>query len=304
MKPLLVAIVGPTASGKTSAAIKVASELKTEILSADSRQFFKEMNIGTAKPSKEELDAVPHHFIGHLSIEEDYDAGKYEEDILKFLDGFYHQKSVAVLVGGSGMYVDAVCNGFDALPDVPAEIREELNHQLRNSGIGKLRNLLAEKDPEYYKQVDLNNPQRIVRALEICISSGKPYSSFRKYTPTKRPFDIYKIGLDIGREELYHRINLRVDEMIRHGLVEEARLLYPKKHLNALQTVGYKELFNYFEGGIPLEKAIELIKQNTRNYAKRQLTWLRREKSIKWYSPTDYEGMLNDISKQRKKLNN
>ncbi len=283
--PVLIVLSGPTAVGKTSLAIRLAQSLSAEIISADSRQFFREMNIGTACPSPGQLAAVPHHFVRHLSIHENYNIGLYEKDVLAQLDELFLKSRFALMVGGSGLYIRAVCHGIDPMPEKNAAIRCELQRQLKEEGIAVLRERLKKLDPEYYDMVDLNNPVRLIRALEVCITTASTYSSVRKNKPAERRFRTIMIGLELPREELYHKINLRTDEMIKLGLVDEARQLYPFRHLNALNTVGYQELFRYFEGKITLESAIEKIKQNTRHFAKRQMTWLRKEPEINWFSP-------------------
>jgi tRNA dimethylallyltransferase len=298
MSPTLLVITGPTAIGKTGVAIRLAQALDTEILSADSRQFFREMAIGTAKPSPAELRAAPHHFIDSLSIQDDYDAGKYEHDALALLTRLFESHPVVILCGGSGMYVDAVCKGFDLLPEVEESQRKMLNELYKRQGIHALQALLLEHDPDHYQQVDLNNPHRLIRALEITLSTGTPYSGFRKGEGAKRPFRIVKIGLNTEREELYNRINRRVDDMMDQGLLDEVKALLPFKKLNALQTVGYKELFDYLEGKYSLEDAISLIKQNTRRFSKRQLTWFRKDTTIHWMDPLKPEFQLQDILKQ------
>ncbi len=284
-EPLLLVITGPTAIGKTSLAIRLAQELKTEILSADSRQFYREMTIGTAKPTAEELAAAPHHFVNNISIHDDYDAGKFETEAIAMLDQLFKKHQTVILCGGSGMYVDAVCKGFDPLPEVDEQFRTDLIELHKTRGIEYLQQLLKEKDPEYFQQVDKHNPQRLIRALEICLSTGLPYSGFRKGKEQKRNFRIVKIGLNTDRDTLYKQINQRVEEMMKAGLLQEVEQLLPFRHLQALQTVGYRELFDYLEGKTDLATAITNIKQNTRNFAKRQLTWFRRDESIHWLDP-------------------
>ncbi len=288
MDNLLIAIVGPTAIGKTTLAIKLAQHYKTEIISADSRQFFKEMQIGTAVPSVDELDQAKHHFIQHISITEKYSVGHFEKDALNRLKTVFGDNKIAIMVGGSGLYVDAVLKGLDNLPKVAPEIRLALNLRLAENSLYELQEMLKTRDPEHYNNVDLNNPQRVLRALEICISTGKPYSSFLKKNKVKRPFNSLKIGLFADREIIYERINRRVDLMFDQGLEEEARSLYNRKELNALNTVGYKELFSYFDGNMTKIEAISEIKKNTRRFAKRQLTWYRKDPEIKWFE-NDYD---------------
>jgi tRNA dimethylallyltransferase len=297
-KKFLLVIVGPTAIGKTHLAITLAKSFKTEIISADSRQFFREMTIGTAKPTGEELSAAKHHFINNISVTDDYDAGKYEREASLLIDELFRKHDVLILVGGSGMYINAVCNGFDDIPDVDEDVRKKLNEVYKKEGISVLQQQLNQLDPEHYNNVDLNNPQRLIRALEICITTGKTYSSFRKGKGKTRNYSIIKIGLNTVREELYKRIDARVDAMIKSGLVDEVKNLSHYKHLNALQTVGYKELFEYLEDKQNLEKAIELIKQNTRNFAKRQLTWFRKDIAIKWFEPSEAGDILEYVKQQ------
>ena len=278
----LIVVVGPTAIGKTKLAIALAHHFKTHIISSDSRQFFKEMRIGTAVPSDEELAAVPHHFIQHISIQQTYSVGDFEKEVLAFLKKWFKDHDFAILVGGSGLYTDAVVYGLDEFPEVLPNVREELNAILENEGIKSLQKELLEKDPDYYNKVDLLNPHRIIRALEIIRSSNQPFSNFLKKGITKRPFDPVYIGLNASREVIYDRINLRVDTMMEEGLLAEAKSLYAHRELNALQTVGYKELFQYLDGDITLDFAVSEIKKNTRRFAKRQLTWLRKNPNILW----------------------
>lgn len=302
-RPLLVSVVGPTAIGKTSMAIELAKGLNTEILSADSRQFYKEMTIGTAVPSKEELQAVKHHFIQNRSIFDDYSVGDFERDAIAFLEDKFFPNDEAsfnsfVMVGGSGLYVDAVVKGLDNFPDVDPEIREKLNKALENHGITYLQEELKKLDPEYFSKVDQQNPHRLIRALEICYGTGKPYSSFLNRDSKKRNFKNIIIGLDAERHIIYDRINRRVDIMIENGLLKEAKELYPHKDVNALQTVGYRELFDYLEGKFSKEEAIEEIKKNTRRFAKRQLTWYRKNPDIHWFDyTTNPEEILAFIEK-------
>ena len=298
IKKNLIVLVGPTAIGKTSLSIEIAKNLDTDIISADSRQFFKEMNIGTAKPSAEELKQVPHHLVGHISINQDYNVGKFETEALETLNKIFTQKNTCLLCGGSGLYINAVCNGFDELPEIDTNIRQELNNINQTLGITPLQNKLKELDPIYYDAVDKNNPQRIIRALEVCLSSGKTFSSFRTGKTNNRNFNVFKIGLDMDRGQLYERINLRVDEMINAGLLKEVKSLINHKEKNALQTVGYKELFDYFEGKTNIDTAIELIKQNTRRYAKRQLTWFRKDHEINWFKPNQKEEIISFIKQK------
>lgn len=284
-KKTLVVILGPTAVGKTSIAIQLAKHFNSEIISADSRQFFKEMTIGTAKPSESELQQVKHHFISSHSVQDNFNVGEYEEQAIELINKLFEKKDILFLVGGSGLYIDAVCNGFDSLPKADEKTRKQLQDKLANEGLIALQNLLKELDEEYYHHVDLSNPHRVMRACEVCLASGKKYSELRKGEKKQRPFSIVKIGINTDREALYKRINKRVDEMMQQGLEEEVKQLIPFKNLNALQTVGYKELFDYFDNKMTLQEAIEKIKQNTRNFAKRQLTWFRRDEKINWFEP-------------------
>ena len=289
---------GPTAVGKTSFSIQLAQHYKTEIISADSRQLFKKLNIGTAKPTQEELAAVPHHFIDVLSPEEDYNAGLFEKEALERLDTLFRQHKQVVVTGGSGMYVQALCQGIDEMPEIPLEVREQLNKRLEKEGLESLLEDLKKLDPHYYEVVDRHNPQRIVRALEVCTYTGLPFSSFRKKSLVERPFNIIKIGLDRPRQELYERIDFRMDQMIEEGLFEEARELYPYRHLNALQTVGYKEIFDFMEGAYDKEEAIRLLKRNSRRYAKRQLTWFRKDPEFHWFHPDEIKETIAFIDRQ------
>ncbi len=281
----LIVIVGPTAVGKTAAAIELAQQLNTEIISADSRQFYREMSIGTAKPSLEELAAVKHHFINSHSIEDAFSVGDFEKECLQVLGSLFKTHDKVILTGGSGLFIKAITDGFDELPTADITIRNKLNDYLAEKGIHFLQEQLKIVDPDYYTQVDLNNPQRLIRALEVYEATGKPFSSFRKSVINKRPFRIIKIGLNLPREELYERINQRVDIMVQQCLVDEVKSLLPYRHLNALNTVGYSELFDYFDSKTDLNTAIDLIKQNTRRFAKRQLTWFRKDIEIKWLTP-------------------
>ncbi len=285
----LFVISGPTAIGKTALAIDVAQKLKAEIISADSRQFYKELKIGVATPSKEELSSVKHHFIGHISITDYYNVSRYEQDVLTFLDRYFKTNDNAVLVGGSGLYIDAVCKGIDDLPDPDNNLRQKLNEKFEAEGIEYFQQLLEDLDPDYYDIVDLNNPTRLLRALEVIIQTGETYSSLRNNKPAQRNFEIIKIGLNRPREELVDIIEKRVDRMIETGLVEEVNSLKRFRGFNALKTVGYQEIFNYFDGIYTLEEAIENIKTNTRRYAKRQITWLKRDNEIQWFLPEEQE---------------
>ncbi len=295
-KPILISIVGPTAVGKTALAIELAKELSTEIISADSRQFYRELNIGTAKPSKTELSEIRHHFINNLSIEEDYNASDFENEVLLFLKDFFRTKDIVLLCGGSGMYIDAVINGFDqGVPTSDDFIRKELNQKLETEGIESLQEQLKILDPIFYQEIDLKNSKRLLRAIEVCLITKKPFSAIRKNIRKKRSFDVIKIGLNQSREELYERINSRVDLMIQNGLVEEAKSVENFKSKNALNTVGYKELFDCFEAKTTLEEAIEKIKVNSRRYAKRQLTWFKKDTKIEWFQAEEKAKIIEYI---------
>ena len=282
-KKILLTVVGPTAIGKTSLAIDLALHFGTEIISCDSRQFFKEMSIGTAVPSSEELAQVKHHFIQHKSIFDTYSVGDFERDAITLLKEIFKQHNVVIMVGGSGLYADTVVYGLDDFPEVSPEIRNELNELYQKQGITYLQTRLKDLDPIQYTQMDVQNPQRMMRALEVCIASGKPYSSFLNKKETLRDFTNITIGLTAEREVVYNRINERVELMLENGLLIEAQTLFPHKKLNALQTVGYRELFNFFEGKTSLDFAIEEIKKNTRRFAKRQYTWFHKNKDINWF---------------------
>ena len=282
-KKCLITVVGPTAIGKTAMAIELAKYFNCEIISADSRQFFKEMTIGTAVPDKEELAAAKHHFIQNISIKDNYTVGDFERDAVNKLEELYANNNFTVLVGGSGLYIDAVLKGFDDFPEVSPEIRQKLVTQYELQGISYLQEELKQRDPEHYENVAKENPQRLMRALEVCIASGKPYSSFLNIKKNSRQFTPIAIGLMAERQLMYDRINERVDIMIANGLIEEAKALYPYKNLNALQTVGYRELFNHFDGEYTLDFAVEEIKKNTRRFAKRQMTWFKRNDAVQWF---------------------
>ena len=284
MNKFLITIVGPTAIGKTSLAIKLAKYYKTEIISADSRQFYKELNIGTAKPTSEELSSVKHHLINNISIADDYDISQFKSDAREKIYNLFKTNDFAIMVGGSGLYIDSVLYGIDEIPKVDASIREKLNLEFNNNGLKDLILKLKKLDPITYKKIDLNNHRRIIRALEVSISSKKPYSSFLKNSKKNSKFNEILIGLDCERTKLHSIINSRVDIMIQKGLLEEVKGLLHYKKLNALNTIGYKEIFEYLENKISLEKAIDKIKINSRRYAKRQLTWFKSNKKINWYS--------------------
>jgi tRNA dimethylallyltransferase len=290
----LITIVGPTGIGKTRLSIALAQALGCEIISCDSRQFYKEMRIGTAVPSHEELTLVKHHFIQNRSISEDYSVGQFEKDALLLLNDLFIQYDYVVMVGGSGLYVQAVLEGLDAFPDVSPQIRTELKQALEINGLEHLQEKLKQLDPETYDQIELSNPHRVIRALEICMETGEKYASFKAKPKEPRPFQSILIGLDAPRKEIYKRIELRVDAMLEEGLLEEAKLLFPQRHLNALQTVGYRELFDYMEGKTTLDFALSEIKKNSRRYAKRQNTWFKRNPEIQWF---DYQTELSEILK-------
>ncbi len=291
MKTLIV-IAGPTASGKTAFAIEMAKALNTVILSADSRQFYKEMRIGTAAPTEEELNQAKHYFVHHLSIEDKYDVADYERDAIALLDELFKTHDAVIMTGGSGLFIDAVCNGIDVMPDVKPEIREKVQKLYDEGGLHPMQEALKHLDPEYYAVVDQQNPRRLQRALEVCYQTGQPFSSFRSGNTIQRNFSVRKYALLWDRQALIHRIDRRVEMMIEQGLLEEAKALYPKRHLNALNTVGYKELFAYFDGDCALDEAVEQIKIHTRQYAKRQMTWLRKDSEYQWITPNELEEVL------------
>lgn len=295
MKTLFV-IVGPTGVGKTSLCLKVAEHLNTVIINADSRQVFKEIPVGTAAPTKDERKSIRHFFVGNLHINEYYNASKYEQDVLKLLNILFKYKDNVIMSGGSMMYVDAVCKGIDDIPSVDDNIRKTLQERFDKEGLSGISKELALLDPDYYAIVDKNNHKRIIHALEICLSTGKPYSSFRKNTTKERPFRIIKIGLNMDRQRLYERTDLRVEQMIHDDLIQEALNVYEYKDLNALNTVGYKETFEYLDGLCTLENAIFRIKSNTHKYCRKQLTWFRRDPNIHWFSPDNIEEIINYIN--------
>ena len=295
----LIVVCGPTAVGKTSLSIELAKHYNTEIISADSRQFYREMNIGTAKPSPRELEEVPHHFINNISIHtKNYSAGKYEQEVIEFLDEYFKTKDIAVLVGGSGLFINAVCSGFDSFETTDFKQQLTARTFLNGKDLTWLQQELERIDPEYYAEVDKKNPVRLIRALEVIYTTGKKYSEQRIGKKAERNFTSIKIGLNLEREKLYERINQRVDEMMKAGLWEEVKELYTFKKLHTLNTVGYQELFDYIEDKLTLEQAVELIKQNTRNYAKRQLTWFKRDKGIYWYGPEEKSEIMKYIDSQ------
>lgn len=295
----LVVVVGPTGSGKSDLAVRLALHYRTSILSTDSRQFYRGMPIGTAQPTAEQLRLVEHHFIASHEVTEPLSCGAYEKQALACLDGLFAEHDCVIAVGGSGLYVQALCEGMDDLPEADDALRQRLNERLRREGVGALAEELRTLDPAYYAVVDRYNPARVLRALEVCIQSGRPYSELRAGMRHERPFAIVKIGTDLPREELYDRIDRRVDRMIAEGLEAEARALYPFRALNALQTVGYKELFEWFDGRCTRDEAIGLIKRNTRRYAKRQLTWFRRDAAIGWFAPDRVDEIIRYIDSRQ-----
>lgn len=295
MDKYLVVIAGPTASGKTATAIKVAKALGTEIISADSRQFYKELPIGTAAPTNEELSEVQHYMVHNLNVEDKYDVADYENDVLSLLKKLFINHDAVVLTGGSGLFIDAVCKGLDSIPDISEETRNKVDNLYREGGLTALQNEVQRLDPEYYNIVDKCNPRRLQRAVEVCYQTGLTYSSFRNNTAKVRDFKIIKVALLWERNELISRINLRVENMILEGLLEEARAMLPKRHLNSLNTVGYKELFEYFDGKVTFNEAVEQIKIDTRQYAKRQMTWLRKNNDYQWFTIDEIPEMINYI---------
>ncbi|MBC3786554.1 tRNA (adenosine(37)-N6)-dimethylallyltransferase MiaA [Spirosoma utsteinense] len=294
MKTLLV-IAGPTAVGKTQLCVRLATRLQTDVVSADSRQLYREMTIGTAKPSTVEMAGVTHHFIDSHSILEPVNAGRYERDCLPILEGLFEKNEVVILSGGTGLYIKAVCEGLDDLPPVEPALRQQLIDKLDQEGLASLQTELRRLDPAYAQTADLQNPIRVTRALEVCLSSGMPYSSFRKQQPAERPFRSVLIALDRPRDELYTRIDTRMDAMLSAGLLDEVRSLLPYRHLPALHTVGYQEVFPYLDGEYSYEEMVRLLKRNSRRYAKRQLTWFRNQANFSWFSPDDEEGILKQV---------
>lgn len=294
-RKFLIVIGGPTASGKTSVAIKLANYYKTEIVSVDSRQFYREMNIGTAKPTEEELAAAPHHFINNLSVRYEYTVGDYERDAIRLLDTLFETKDIVILAGGSGLFIKAVCEGLDSFPDVSDKIKEDLEADYRQFGIGFLQNELRESDPDYYDEVDIHNPHRLLRALSVCRASGEPFSSFRTKEKVERSFTPIYVMLNWDREDLYERINERVDKMMEQGLLKEVEGLQLHKEKQALQTVGYQELFDHLDGKTTLEEAVELIKQNSRRYAKRQTTWFKRKSQFARFHPMELKAIAEFV---------
>ena len=290
----LIVLLGPTGVGKTELSLRLAERLQTQIISSDSRQLFKSMTIGTAAPTTKQLKRVQHHFVGTLDLTDYYSAAQFETEVLDFLNDFYQQHDIAIMTGGSMMYIDAICKGIDDLPTIDTILRNEIMELFGAEGLDPIRRQLKALDPIYYNEVDLKNHKRVIHALEVCLMTGKPYSSLRTKQTKERPFNILKIGLTRNREELYERINRRVDEMMAQGLLEEAKALYPHKQLNALNTVGYKEFFNYFEGNYTLDEAVDKIKQNSRIYSKKQMTWFKRDTDIHWFHP-DQEAEISEF---------
>ncbi|MDZ7738377.1 MAG: tRNA (adenosine(37)-N6)-dimethylallyltransferase MiaA [Bacteroidales bacterium] len=298
MKNTLIILLGPTGIGKTDLAIDIALYLNTEIISCDSRQFYRELSTGTAIPSASQLEKVKHHFIQHLSVDDYYSASNFEQDFIELIRKLFRDHNTVLMTGGSGLYIDAACGRIDDIPDVDPDVREKYNRKYKEEGLESIRQALSVLDPDYYRSVDLRNPKRMLRALEICETTGRPYSHFLHRKGKSRDFNILKIGLHMDRRELYERINRRVDIMIDKGLEEEARRLLPRRHNNALNTVGYKEFFMYFDGEISRDKAIELIKRNSRRYAKRQMTWWAKDSDIEWFHPSQKDDILDYIRKE------
>lgn len=297
-KKHLIVIAGPTAVGKTDLCVRMAKALGCDVISADSRQFYKELSIGTAKPSPAEMGGVVHHFVDFISIDQEFSAGKFELATSKLLPGLFAKTSCALLTGGSGLYIQAVCEGMSDMPDVQSGFRTTLYTELEHHGLAVLLEELRLKDPQYYREVDHNNPQRIVRALEVCRATGMPFSSFRIKNENKREYEIIKIGLDRERDELFERIDQRMDEMLGRGLVEEAERMYRYRHHNALKTVGYTEIFDFMNGVHDWNETVRLLKRNSRRYAKRQLTWFRKDPDFAWFHPNDFDLILSHVHKQ------
>ena len=297
-KPTLIVLIGPTGVGKTELSLSIAEYYHTSIISSDSRQLYKDLKIGTAAPTPTQLSRVPHYFVGTLALTDYYSAAQYEAEVLKKLEDLFQTRPVVLMTGGSMMYVDAVCKGIDDIPTVDKETRDLMLHRYETEGLEQLCAELRVFDPEYYRTVDLKNPKRVIHALEICYMTEKTYTSFRTRTQKERPFHIVKVGLTREREELYQRINQRVDEMMKEGLLEEAKRVYPYKHLNSLNTVGYKEIFKYLDGEWELPFAIEKIKQNSRIYSRKQMTWFKRDPEITWFHPDQKEAILHYLSTQ------
>lgn len=298
MHKYLIVVTGPTGIGKSKTGVLLAKHFHSEIISADSRQIFREMTIGTAVPTKEELTEVTHHFIHSHSVTENYNASRYETEAIELIEKLFVSKNILFLVGGSMLYIDAICNGIDEIPDIPAEIRESVQNQFRTEGLESIRLQLKKLDPEYYQTVDLKNHARIIHALEVCLLTGKTYSSFRLNKNKERSFKIIKIGLNCDREQLHNKINDRVDQMIADGLEKEARNLFQLRDLSSMNTVGYRELFDYFDGTITKDRAIELVKRNSRRYARKQITWFRNDPEVKWFEPDGFDRIKSYIEAQ------
>ncbi len=298
MTNTLIVLTGPTGIGKTELCLRLAEHLETEIISSDSRQIFKELKIGTAAPTEEQLNRVKHHMVGTHSVNDYYNAYQFEQDVLKLLEHLFQSHQQILMTGGSMMYVDAVCKGIDELPTIDPQLRQEVMDLYANEGLEAVRRQLKMLDPVFYDEVDLKNHKRVMHAVEVCLMTGQPYSSLRTNSTRERPFNILKIGLDMDRDELYERINQRVDIMVKEGLFEEAKAFYHLKDNNALNTVGYKEIFGHWDGEYDADKAIELIKRNSRRYAKRQLSWFRRDKEINWFHPSQVEEIIKFVDKQ------
>lgn len=300
LEKTLIVITGPTAVGKTSLCQDIAKHFNIPIINADSRQIYKELKIGTASPTEKEMSEVRHYFVGTLHLEDYYSASLFEQQVLELLEELFKDNDYALMAGGSMMYIDAVCDGIDDIPTIDDKTREKMKKRLEEEGLEKLCEELQKLDPEYFEIVDRQNPKRVVHALEICTMTGKTYTSFRKREKKQRPFRIIKIGLNRPREELYNRINARVDEMMQNGLLKEAESMYSQRHLNSLNTVGYKELFEFFRGKWSLDEAIERMKSNTRRYARKQLTWYKKDEGIKWFHPDNKQEIIDYISSNSK----
>ncbi len=296
----LIVVIGPTGVGKSAISVQLANYFHTHIISADSRQFYRELKIGTAVPPEEDLHLIPHHFIQNKSIHEYYNVSDFEVEVLQLLDQLFLQVNPVVMTGGSMLYVDTVCKGIDDIPTVDPEVRKDVINWYEQNGLEALQNRLLEVDPEYYQTADLNNSKRLLHAIEVHQMTGKPISSFRKNTVRKRPFQIIKVGINQDRETLYQRINQRVDRMLEAGLLEEVKTVYLHRHLNSLNTVGYKELFAYLDGSCSLDEAVDLIKRNSRRYARKQLTWFRRDQEIRWFEPTQINEIIDYLEQQIK----
>lgn len=292
----LIVVAGPTAVGKTSVSIQLARHLGASVVSADSRQIFRQMTIGTAKPTVRERAEVPHYFIDTHSVGEDYDAARYAADALRTIERLFVTDNYVILTGGSGLYIKGVCEGFDDMPEVPEALRLALTKGYEEQGIGWLQQQMRQHDPEAFQQIDQKNPHRLIRALEVKMHSGESIMSFRQNKKREHPFRTVKIGLELPREELYRRIDQRMDQMLEQGLVEEATALYPMRHLNALQTVGYQEIFGYIDNEYDLDECVRLLKRNSRRYAKRQLTWFRKDKDFRWFSPDDVKAIIEFVA--------